>query len=417
MRHAHSTPKTRTTATVRGMTVAAVALIAAGSMILAFEHTAAAATPTYSGAATIADGSSDATELSGGSASLFTFNLPAQAACPGDTTTGGYLVDTYLVPEATIVSSLSFSGGFPSVGYALYDSSNNKAWAAENTATGTGQIISIPNSFEFGAQVGHSKPTLTNLLANSGVWEAGIACELNGALTDYWNTEVTFTTSSSDPGGFTWTQVPGDQTTPTTTTTTTTTTTEPSTTTTTTTEPSTTTTTTTEPSTTTTEPSTTTTTTDPSTTTTTTDPSTTTTTTEPATTTTTSSTTTTDPSTTTTTTDPSTTTTTAATGSTTTTTTGATSSTTTTTLVGVSSSASGGTGTGSTGTGSTAGSGSTGTGSSTGSGSTGSLAFTGFPVGKGIGLGLLAVGIGLVLLSWEPRVRARLLTTHRDGPR
>ena len=348
MRHAHSTPKTRTTATVRGMTVAAVALIAAGSMILTFEHTAAAATPTYSGAATIADGSSDLTELSGGSAALFTFNLPAQAACPGDTTTGGYLVDTYLVPEATMVSSLSFSGGFPSVGYALYDSSNNKAWAAENTATGTGQIISIPNSFEFGAQVGHSKPTLTNLLANSGVWEAGIACELNGALTDYWNTEVTFTASTSDAGGFTWTQVPGNQsgaTTPTTTRTTTTTTADPSTTTS----------------------------------------------------------------------DPSTTTTTAASGSTTTTT--AASSATTTTVAGVSSAASGSTGTGSSGAGSTFSSGSTGTGSSTtGSGTSGALAFTGFPVGKGIGLGLLAVGIGLVLLAWEPRVRARFTTASRSGP-
>jgi hypothetical protein len=329
------------------MTAAAVALIAAGSMLLTFEHTAAAATPTYSGAATIADGSSDATELSGGSASLFTFNLPAQAACPGDTTTAGYLVDTYLVPEATAVSSLSFSGGFPSVGYALYNSSNNKAWAAQNTATGTGQIIAIPNSFEFGAQVGHSKPSLTSLLANSGIWEAGIACELNGALTDYWNTEVTFTASTSDPGGFTWTQVPGNQTGSTSTTTTTT------------------------------------------------AGSGTTTTTTTA--------------------DPSTTTTTAAGGSTTTTT--PSSSATTTTVAGVSSAASGSSGTGSSGTGSTFSSGSTGTGSSTtGTGTSGTLAFTGFPVGKGIGLGLLAVGIGFVLLAWEPKVRARLTTAGRNGP-
>jgi hypothetical protein len=38
-------------------------------------------------------------------------------------------------------------------------------------------------------------------------------------------------------------------------------------------------------------------------------------------------------------------------------------------------------------------------------------------VGKGIGLGLLAVGAGLVLLAWEPRVRARLIRAHPDGPR
>ncbi len=38
----------------------------------------------------------------------------------------------------------------------------------------------------------------------SGVWEAGVACEKNGGVTDYWNTEVTFKSSTSDPNGFTW---------------------------------------------------------------------------------------------------------------------------------------------------------------------------------------------------------------------
>jgi hypothetical protein len=343
MKHAHSRPSSWTATTVQAVTVLAIVLMAAGSLLLAFERPAAAASPTYSGAATIADGSTDATELSGGSASLFTFNLPAQAACPGDTTTGGYLVDSYLVPKATAVSSLTFSGGIPSVGFALYNSANNKAWVAQNTNTGTGQISGIPNAFEFGSasQVGHSRPALTSLLATPGVWEAGVACDLNGALTDYWNTEVTFSASTSDPGGFTWTQVPGNQSGSTSTTTTTG-----------------------------------------------------------------------GSGTTTTTSDPSATTTTTTSASATTTTTV---SSTTTMVAGVSSAATGGTGTGSSGTGSTFSSGSTGTGSST-TGSSGTLAFTGFPVGKGIGLGLLAVGIGLVLLAWEPRVRARLTTTHRGGP-
>jgi hypothetical protein len=346
MRHAHSAPRSWTTATVRGMTLAAVALMAAGSMLLVLERTAAAATPTFSGPATVADGSSDQTELSGGSAALFTFNLPSAAACPGDTTTGGYLVDSYLVPQSTALSSLTFSSGFPSAGFALYNSANNKAYVAQNTNTGTGQISGIPNTFEFGStsQVGHSRPSLTNLLSGTGVWEAGIACELNGALTDYWNTEITFTASTSDPGGFVWTQVPGNQTGAAGTTTTTGA--------------------------------------GGSATTTTTDPS-------------------------------GTTTTTGASGSTTTTST-TTPSSSTTTVAGVSSAASGGTGSGSSGSGSTSGSGSAGTGSSTpGSGTSGTLAFTGFPVGKGIGLGLLAVGIGLVLLAWEPKVRSAF---HRIGP-
>jgi hypothetical protein len=338
MRHAHSAPRSWTTATVRGVTLAAVALMAAGSMLLVLERTAAAATPTFSGPATIADGSSDQTELNGGSASQFTFNLPSAAACPGDTTTGGYLVDSYLVPQSTALSSLTFSSGFPSAGFALYNSANNKAYVAQNTNTGTGQITGIPNTFEFDStsQVGHNRPSLTNLLSGTGVWEAGIACELNGALTDYWNTEITFTASTSDPGGFVWTQVPGDQSGATSTTTTT------------------------------------------------------------------------GAGGSTTTTTAGTTTTTNGGGSTTSTTTP---SSTTTSVGGVASAATGGTGTSSPGTGSS--SESTGTGSSTtGSGTSGTLAFTGFPVGKGIGLGLLAVGIGLVLVAWEPRLRS---TGHRIG--
>jgi len=322
------------------VTLVAVALMAAGSMLLVLERTAAAAIPTFSGPATIADGSSDQTELTGGSASQFTFNLPAAAACPGDTTTGGYLVDSYLVPQSTALTSLTFTSGFPSAGFALYNSANNKAYVAQNTNTGTGQISGIPNTFEFDStsQVGHNRPSLTNLLSGTGVWEAGIACELNGALTDYWNTEVTFTASTSDPGGFVWTQVPGNQSGAISTTTTTTGGGGSATTTTTTTGGG---------------------------------------------------------------------------GSATTTTT--TPSSTTTTMAGVSSAATSGTGTGSSGTGgSTLSSGSTGTGSSTiGSGTSGTLAFTGFPVGKGIGLGFLVVGVGLVFLAWEPRVRSKV---HRIGP-
>jgi hypothetical protein len=42
------------------------------------------------------------------------------------------------------------------------------------------------------------------------VWEAGIACvNSTGAATDNWNTEVTFTYSSSDPNHFVWTSTPG----------------------------------------------------------------------------------------------------------------------------------------------------------------------------------------------------------------
>jgi hypothetical protein len=55
---------------------------------------------------------------------------------------------------------------------------------------------------------------VATLLAGSGVWEVGIACDLNGVLTSYWNTQVTFTASNTDAGGFTWADAPGAPTAP-----------------------------------------------------------------------------------------------------------------------------------------------------------------------------------------------------------
>jgi hypothetical protein len=185
----------------------------AGASALALAAPAGATTPTFEGPATLFNNSTGRPD-SGGSADLFTVNLPAGAACPGDTTTGGYLIDTYLVPQSTAVTSLTFSGGFPSSGYSLYNSTNNHAFNAANTNTGTGQIAGIPQTLQFLNQVNHSHPTIATLLAVSGVWEAGIACELSGALTYYWNTQVTFTGSQTDAGGFTWTDVPGAPTPP-----------------------------------------------------------------------------------------------------------------------------------------------------------------------------------------------------------
>ena len=109
---------------------------------------------------------------------------------------------------------MNFTGGFPSTGYALYNSGNNKPFEAATTDSGTGLIAGIPQTLQFGAQVTHSHPTKATLLAGSGVWEVGIACDLNGALTSYWNTQVTFTSSTTDSGGFTWTDAPGAPTAP-----------------------------------------------------------------------------------------------------------------------------------------------------------------------------------------------------------
>lgn len=168
---------------------------------------------TLGGTATITDpANSQAPLASGSAAKLFSVTLPAQAACSGDTTTGGYHVYSFLVQQGTDVSTLTFASN-PSAGYGLIDSAGNY-YGPANTATTTGQVIGIPNNFQWSqltANTGFGLPLASILYSGtSGVWETGLACaDTNGHVSDYWTTEVTFTASNSDASGFTWAAVPG----------------------------------------------------------------------------------------------------------------------------------------------------------------------------------------------------------------
>jgi hypothetical protein len=146
---------------------------------------------------------------SGGSTTVFTVVLtPAPADCTGDTASDGYHVYSYLLPEATSITSNNFSTGSPSEGLGLVDSDGY--YGPANTAPTTGQIIDIPTSFEWAdlLNLGETAAQLDN--GSSAVWNAGIACaNSSGAVTDYWNTQVTFTKSTSDPNGFVWSAGPG----------------------------------------------------------------------------------------------------------------------------------------------------------------------------------------------------------------
>jgi hypothetical protein len=175
---------------------------------------AAAGASTLGGTATITDpGNAQAPLPSGAAAKVFSVVLPNLAACPGDSQSGGYRVQSYLVHSGTDVSTLKFTGGQPSAGYGLLDTGGSY-YGPANTAPTTGQIIGIPNNFQWSqltASGGFGLPLATILYSGtSGVWETGIACaDTNGNVTDYWNSEVTFTASGADPSGFTWAAVPG----------------------------------------------------------------------------------------------------------------------------------------------------------------------------------------------------------------
>lgn len=165
-----------------------------------------ASASTLNGVATIATPASLTALGSGGSTTVFTVTLPANAACTGDTASKGYHVYSYLVPKGTSPSSVTFVNS-PSTGYGFVDNTG-LYYGPANTAIGTGQIVSIPQNFQWAPLVTDDGVTLAQLLSgpSAGVWEAGIACaDTTGHLSDNWNTEITFSASSGDPNGFVWT--------------------------------------------------------------------------------------------------------------------------------------------------------------------------------------------------------------------
>ncbi len=171
-----------------------------------------ASASTLDGLATLVNPSTSGPVDSGGSATDFTVALAPNgttpAACDGDTASDGYHVFSYLVPQGTSPTSESFTSGFPSIDYGLVTDSG-QYYGKVNTGIGTGQVLSPPNNLQF-AELLSKGVTLDTLLYSggntSGIWEAGIACaNTSGAVTDYWNVQVTFTASGTDPHGFTWT--------------------------------------------------------------------------------------------------------------------------------------------------------------------------------------------------------------------
>jgi large repetitive protein len=194
----------------RLLAAAACLVTAVGALVVASPPIEAA---TLDGVATIASPGTSSYLASGGSQTQFTVSLPAEAACSGDSAHDGYHVYSYLVEQGTNVTSVKFVPPPPSQGYGLVNNIGTY-YGQVNTAPNTGQIIEIPNDFEWAPLVTDDNVALSTLLYqddnDSGVWETGIACaNSSGTVSDYWNTEITFTANGSDPTGFVWSAIPG----------------------------------------------------------------------------------------------------------------------------------------------------------------------------------------------------------------
>ncbi len=210
--HNPTIPTRRARLFLTGM--ASVVALLVGFAALVVAGAASASASTLNAVATTATPANDAFLASGGSETEFTLTLPASAACSGDTANDGYHVWSYLVEKSANIDATTFTGASgPSQGLGLFDSTGSY-YGPANTAINTGQIIGIPNDFEWGPAITNDglKSKLLYTSGKSGVWEGGLACaNSSGVLTDNWNVQLTFTKSTSDPDGFVWSAVPGPE--------------------------------------------------------------------------------------------------------------------------------------------------------------------------------------------------------------
>jgi hypothetical protein len=135
----------------------------------------------------------------GGSGTEFRLELPGAAACTGDSASGGYQVQTYMIPSSSSPSTLVFgtAGPVEVTGEArrpLMDSNNGDAVVNLQTGItpggGPGIISGLP-FFSFGQLLPGEVP--------AGTYNIGVACwrpsaEEGEKLDKYWNTKMVVTT-------------------------------------------------------------------------------------------------------------------------------------------------------------------------------------------------------------------------------
>lgn len=139
---------------------------------------------------------------SGGSSQTFNLTVPNNSHCSKDTSTGHYVWTSYIVPASTDPGTLTWTAAVPNQGFQLYDTFGNPI-GPNNTAIGSGNIQNPPPAnfalFSVDGSGGNA-----NMLP-PGDYNVGLACVTNTNQTDvFWNVELTFTASNTDPNGETW---------------------------------------------------------------------------------------------------------------------------------------------------------------------------------------------------------------------
>ena len=182
---------------------AAISVCGSATLLPAITARASVPPPVDAGDLVVVDAGNPSKELThGGSATKFTFRLPADASCPGDSENDQWRVQSYLVPATYDPGTLHYGDIAPE---------GNGLWALYSLDTHAFvHILTLPNS-----QAGlpgriDTLPAFSFVLFPPGTlpdghYRVGIACTLFRATAKYWGTEFIVTTSPNDqPGQLEW---------------------------------------------------------------------------------------------------------------------------------------------------------------------------------------------------------------------
>lgn len=199
--------------------VAALAMLVVSVLTTAVAPPAAAAQnagaltlATSGGAGGPAGGGAAIPVTEGGSGLPLALVLPANAACTGDSASGGYRVQTFMVPGTTDPTTLRFSssgpvkpGGAEGLWFPLFSTAGNPVvnflTDIATSANGPGTVSGLP-LVDFRVYGPGELP--------AGDYLVGVACTLGNQssatqVDRFWAVRMTFVASADDPVGVTWT--------------------------------------------------------------------------------------------------------------------------------------------------------------------------------------------------------------------
>ena len=139
---------------------------------------------------TPANGAATLSPSTGNSSTAMTVLPTSGAVCPGDTATGGYKWQTYMVAASVDPATLTYTGTGPVSGGA--------AFTQPLFTTGGSPIINKNTAVTTGLITGMSTSTLGVFgpgFVPAGAYNIGYACTLAGATVSYWNAPITITTN------------------------------------------------------------------------------------------------------------------------------------------------------------------------------------------------------------------------------